>query len=83
PVADYDSAAKSDAAGYAGYFTAMLKAGIYLAPSQFEACFVSTRHAQKHIAETIAAVRRLSSQWFMCQNGMVARRGVSTLISQP
>jgi glutamate-1-semialdehyde 2,1-aminomutase len=60
PVTDYDSAAKSDTAGYARYFTAMLKAGIYVPPSQFEACFVSTRHTQKHIAETVAAVRRLS-----------------------
>jgi glutamate-1-semialdehyde 2,1-aminomutase len=61
PVTDYTSAAKSDTAGYAKYFAAMLKAGVYLPPSQFEACFLSTGHTEKHIADTIAAVRKLSS----------------------
>ncbi|MHC4062357.1 MAG: hypothetical protein ACYSR6_12255 [Planctomycetota bacterium] len=51
---------RSDTAGYGWYFTAMLKVGIYLPPSQFEACFVSTMRTQRHIAETFAAVRRLS-----------------------
>jgi glutamate-1-semialdehyde 2,1-aminomutase len=58
PVTDYASAAKSDTAMYAKYHTAMLKAGIYLPPSQFEACFVSTGHKQSDIDKTIAAVRK-------------------------
>ena len=60
PVTDYASAIKSDTSRYAKYFTAMLKAGIYLPPSQFEACFLSTQHTEKHIAKTITAVRKLS-----------------------
>jgi glutamate-1-semialdehyde 2,1-aminomutase len=60
PVTDYDSSVKSDTARYAGYFTAMLNAGIYLPPSQFEACFLSTGHTQKHIGDTIAALRNSS-----------------------
>jgi glutamate-1-semialdehyde 2,1-aminomutase len=58
-VIDYQSAAKSNTAIYAKYFNQMLKAGIYLPPSQFEANFLSTRHTQAHIAKTIAAVKNL------------------------
>ena len=59
PVTDYDSAAKSNTKKYAKYFNQMLKAGIYLPPSQFEACFISTEHKQKDFDKTIAAVGKL------------------------
>jgi len=55
-VTDYASAVKSDTTGYAKFFTGMLKAGIYLPPSQFEACFVSTEHKSKDFDQTITAV---------------------------
>jgi glutamate-1-semialdehyde 2,1-aminomutase len=42
PVVDFDSAAGSDSALFTTYFKAMLEQGIYLAPSPFEAAFVST-----------------------------------------
>ncbi|MDR2350461.1 MAG: glutamate-1-semialdehyde 2,1-aminomutase [Deltaproteobacteria bacterium] len=42
PVRDFASARKSDTALYAKYFRLMLERGIYLPPSQFEACFTST-----------------------------------------
>ncbi len=57
-VTDHASAARSDTAMYAKFHTAMLKAGIYLPPSQFEACFVSTEHKQSDIARTIAAIHK-------------------------
>ncbi len=57
-VTDYASATRSDTSGYARFFNAMLKAGVYLPPSQFEACFVSTKHTEMDIDRTIAAVRR-------------------------
>jgi len=57
PVTDYVSATKSDTRAYARFHHAMLKQGIYLPPSQFEACFVSTRHKQSDIDRTIKAVR--------------------------
>ena len=60
PVTDYASAVKADTQKYATFFTAMLKAGIYLPPSQFEACFVSTEHGQKDFDKTITAVRKLA-----------------------
>jgi glutamate-1-semialdehyde 2,1-aminomutase len=59
PVTDYASAAQSDTRLYARYFTAMLKAGVYLPPSQFEACFLSTKHNQKELEKTIAALRKI------------------------
>lgn len=58
-VTDYDSATKSDTKRYARYFRQMLKAGIYLPPSQFEACFISTKHGQKDFQKTIAAVNKI------------------------
>jgi glutamate-1-semialdehyde 2,1-aminomutase len=60
PVADYASAARSDTKKYARFFGEMLKAGVYLPPSQFEACFVSTSHKQKDFDTTIGAVRKLA-----------------------
>jgi glutamate-1-semialdehyde 2,1-aminomutase len=58
PVTDYVSAAKSDTGMYARFHPAMLKEGVYLPPSQFEACFVSARHSDKDIERTVAAVRK-------------------------
>lgn len=61
PVTDYASATKSDTDKYAKYFKAMLKAGIYLPPSQFEACFISTEHSQKDLNKTIAALQKITT----------------------
>jgi glutamate-1-semialdehyde 2,1-aminomutase len=55
PVIDYASAAKSDTKRYARFFHAMLARGVYLAPSQFEAAFVSTAHDESLVDRTIAA----------------------------
>ena len=56
-VTDYDQAKRSDTAAYARYFSRMLQAGVYLAPSQFEAAFVSTAHGDAEIEGTISAAR--------------------------
>jgi glutamate-1-semialdehyde 2,1-aminomutase len=53
PVTDYASAKKSDTARYAKFFHALLDAGSYFAPSQFEAGFVSVAHAEADIQETV------------------------------
>lgn len=55
PVTDLESAMKSDTATFAAYFGAMLDRGIYLAPSQFEAGFVSAAHTTSHVEQTLAA----------------------------
>lgn len=57
PVTDYASAKLSDTERYARYFSEMLNRGVYLAPSQFEAAFVSTALSQEDIEATIAAAR--------------------------
>jgi glutamate-1-semialdehyde 2,1-aminomutase len=58
PVTDWTSAARSDRAAFGRFFHAMLDAGVYLAPSQFEAGFVSTAHSDEIIERTIAASRK-------------------------
>jgi glutamate-1-semialdehyde 2,1-aminomutase len=55
PVLDFKSAVSSDTELYGKYFHEMLKRGIYLAPAQFEAMFISTAHSLKDLDETIAA----------------------------
>jgi glutamate-1-semialdehyde 2,1-aminomutase len=57
PVADFTSAFKSDTSLYGKYFHEMLRRGIYLAPAQFEALFVSTAHSTKDLDRTIEAHR--------------------------
>jgi glutamate-1-semialdehyde 2,1-aminomutase len=56
PVRDWMSAARADRARYGRFFHAMLDAGISLAPSQFEANFISTAHTPPDIATTVQAV---------------------------
>jgi len=52
-VKDFKSAIKSDTAVFGKYFNSMLKNGIYLAPAQFEAIFVSTAHSKDDLNKTI------------------------------
>jgi glutamate-1-semialdehyde 2,1-aminomutase len=57
PVTDFDSAKRSDTARYARFFHAMLEAGHYFAPSQFESAFVSAVHTEADISATVTAAR--------------------------
>jgi glutamate-1-semialdehyde 2,1-aminomutase len=57
PVVDYASAKRADAARYGAWFRALLERGIYLAPSQFEAAFVSLAHTEEDIDRTLLAGR--------------------------
>lgn len=54
-VYDYESAKTSDTALYSRYFHAMLRRGVYLAPSQFETGFLSLAHTEAEIDATVAA----------------------------
>jgi len=58
PVVDWDSANKSDRQRYGKFFHAMLEEGVYLAPSQFEAGFVSLAHTDEVIQRTLEAARK-------------------------
>ncbi|MBE0466268.1 MAG: glutamate-1-semialdehyde 2,1-aminomutase [Candidatus Desulforudis sp.] len=53
PVTDFTGAVRSDTGRYARYFRAMLERGVYIAPAQFEAMFVSTAHTDAQIDETV------------------------------
>ncbi len=57
PVSDYRSAAAGNAAAFAEFFAAMLDEGIYLAPSPFEAMFVSAAHGSDEIEQTVLAAK--------------------------
>jgi glutamate-1-semialdehyde 2,1-aminomutase len=57
PVTDYVGAKRSDTKRYARFFREMLDRGIFLAPSQFEAAFISTAHTPEDIDRTVAAAR--------------------------
>jgi len=58
PVANYADAQKADAGRFRSFFHAMLDQGIYLAPSPFEAGFVTTAHGDSEIDQTLEAARR-------------------------
>ena len=52
PVTSWDTAKNADTARFGKYFHHMLERGIYLAPSQFEAGFISTAHTPEQIEKT-------------------------------
>ncbi|MCG6918667.1 MAG: aspartate aminotransferase family protein, partial [Deltaproteobacteria bacterium] len=61
-VVDFDSAQTADTQKFAHMFCAMLERGVYLAPSQFEAVFVSLAHEQEDIDRTLAAADEVFKQ---------------------
>jgi glutamate-1-semialdehyde 2,1-aminomutase len=56
-ITDYESAKRSDTARFGKFFRAMLDRGVYLAPSQFEAAFLSAAHTDEDIHRTVEAAR--------------------------
>ncbi|MBT6341235.1 MAG: glutamate-1-semialdehyde 2,1-aminomutase [Desulfobacula sp.] len=57
-VYNFDDAKKCDLDRFAKFYRIMLEKGVYLAPSQFEACFVSLAHSDEDIDQTIIAARQ-------------------------
>jgi glutamate-1-semialdehyde 2,1-aminomutase len=60
PVTDYETAKRSDVEQFKRFFHHMLERGVYLAPSQFEAAFVSAAHSDDDIAHT----KRTAAEFF-------------------
>jgi glutamate-1-semialdehyde 2,1-aminomutase len=56
-VTDYDSAARSNTKQFAAFHRAMLQAGVWLPPSQFEAAFIGTAHGEEEIRATLSAAK--------------------------
>ncbi len=60
-VDTFEGASRSDLTKYAAYFSGMLERGIYLAPAQFEAMFLSAAHTDSDVEETLSAVQSVFS----------------------
>ena len=57
-VDDFESAAKSDTAAFGRFHRAMMEAGVWLPPSQFEAAFLSTAHGEREVELLLDAAKR-------------------------
>ena len=62
PVVDWDTASRADTGRFAQYFRGMLESGVYIAPSQFEAGFLSTAHGPGEVQATIEAAARVMAR---------------------
>ncbi|NPD31901.1 glutamate-1-semialdehyde 2,1-aminomutase [Eggerthellaceae bacterium zg-997] len=62
PVVDWQTAARSDRDAFAVYFRAMLDQGLLIAPSQFEAVFLSDAHTDQHLQAFLAAAHTAFAQ---------------------
>ena len=62
PVRNLENAKRSDTTAFARYFHAALREGIYFAPSQYEAGFLSTAHTSKHLEGTSITVSEILSK---------------------
>jgi glutamate-1-semialdehyde 2,1-aminomutase len=65
PVTDFVSAAGSDTDAFADFFWHMLSCGVYLAPSQYEAGFMSAAHSDEDLDRTFEA----AAEWFASRSG--------------
>jgi glutamate-1-semialdehyde 2,1-aminomutase len=62
PVTDWESAKRADTGRFRQFFHWMLDCGIYMAPSQFEAGFLSAAHSEQDITRTVAAAHQYFSK---------------------
>jgi glutamate-1-semialdehyde 2,1-aminomutase len=60
-VTDYDTASRSNTKQFAAFHRAMLQAGVWLPPSQFEAAFLGTAHGEEEISATLSAAKEAMS----------------------
>ena len=58
PIRDFNDVKECSADTFAEYFTSMLEGGVYMAPSQFEACFLSTEHTNEVLARTLEVTEK-------------------------
>ena len=63
PVTSFADAMGSDSQRFARFFHGMLERGVYLAPSAFEAGFLSSAHGEAEIAQTVEAARAVFASW--------------------
>jgi glutamate-1-semialdehyde 2,1-aminomutase len=58
PINSYEEALRADRRRFIGFFSRMLDEGVYLAPSPFEAWFLSTAHSSDDVERTLHAVKK-------------------------
>ena len=58
PVTDWETASKSNTEAFGKFFRAMLDAGVYLPPSQYEAAFLGAAHTEDDVRKTVEAAKR-------------------------
>jgi glutamate-1-semialdehyde 2,1-aminomutase len=63
PVTNWETANRSSREQYGKFFHAMLEEGVYLAPSQFEAAFVSLAHTDDIVEQTVSSARNAFKSW--------------------
>ncbi|HHJ63969.1 MAG TPA: aspartate aminotransferase family protein, partial [Aquifex aeolicus] len=56
-VVDFESARSSDTELFSRFFRSLLRHGVLIPPSQFEAWFIGTAHEEEHIEEALARIR--------------------------
>ncbi|MGI6031658.1 MAG: glutamate-1-semialdehyde 2,1-aminomutase [Eubacteriales bacterium] len=64
PVVDYESAKQADTAQFSRFFLHMLDRGIYMAPSQFEAMFISNAHTEEDVEYTLECAREFFEEQY-------------------
>jgi glutamate-1-semialdehyde 2,1-aminomutase len=63
PPTNWSTVAQGDKVRYGQFFRAMLESGVYLAPSAFEAGFMSTAHTDEDIQATVVAAEKAFKSW--------------------
>ena len=63
-VNNFSDAMSSDTGIFSQYFTGMIEKGIYLAPSQYEAMFLSAAHSEKDLEDTSSAMKDVLMELF-------------------
>ncbi|HFQ88787.1 MAG TPA: glutamate-1-semialdehyde-2,1-aminomutase [Desulfobulbus sp.] len=66
PVTDFESAMRADAEMYGRYFRHMLASGVWLAPSQFEAAFISAAHERTHLEKALSVTESSFKKLAVC-----------------
>lgn len=74
PVVDYESATRARADAFAVFFRGMLERGVYLAPSQFEAVFLSAAHTEADLEQAADAARESLREVARYLDSQAARR---------
>ena len=64
PIHNFNDALKCDTLNFTRYFGKLLDAGIYLAPSQYEAMFISAAHSEEDLASTADTMQKVLLEIF-------------------